>query len=65
MVGGDALGEVKIRKGGVGAGCDMLCGIPLMSLRHAVVVAEVLNFRHAANVFGVTQSRFPAEFDRM
>lgn len=36
--------------------CDMLRGIPLVSLRHAVVVAEMLNFRHAANVLGVTQS---------
>jgi len=35
---------------------DLLHGIPLVSLRHAVVVAEVLNFRHAANVLGTTQS---------
>lgn len=34
----------------------MLRGIPLVSLRHAVVVAEVLNFHHAANVLGTTQS---------
>ena len=37
-------------------GHDTLRGIPLVSLRHAVVVAEVLNFRHAANVLGTTQS---------
>lgn len=30
--------------------------IPLVALRYAVVAAEVLNFRHAANVMGVTQS---------
>lgn len=34
----------------------MLGSIPLVSLRHAVVVAEVLNFRHAANFLGVSQS---------
>lgn len=39
-----------------GADRDLLRGIPLVSLRHAVVVAEVLNFRHAANVLGTTQS---------
>lgn len=38
------------------AGCDYLRGVPLVSLRHAVVVAEHLNFRHAANVLGTTQS---------
>jgi DNA-binding transcriptional LysR family regulator len=35
---------------------DALLGIPLISLRQAVIVAEVLNFRHAANILGVTQS---------
>lgn len=30
--------------------------IPLTALRHAVVVSEVLNFRHAANILGVAQS---------
>jgi DNA-binding transcriptional LysR family regulator len=38
----------------------ILSGIPLISLRQAVVVAEVLNFRHAANVLGVTQSSVSA-----
>jgi DNA-binding transcriptional LysR family regulator len=41
-------------------GCDHLRGIPLASLRHAVVVAEVLNFHHAANVLGTTQSSVSA-----
>ena len=40
-----------------GIGRDQLRGIPLASLRYAVVVAEVLNFHHAANVLGTTQSR--------
>ena len=35
---------------------DVLLRIPLISLRQAVIVAEVLNFRHAANILGVTQS---------
>ncbi|WP_316960123.1 LysR family transcriptional regulator [Agrobacterium tumefaciens] len=30
--------------------------IPLVSLRHTLAVAELLNFRHAANVLGTTQS---------
>lgn len=34
--------------------------IPLVALRHAVVVGDVLNFRHAANVLGVTQSSVSA-----
>jgi DNA-binding transcriptional LysR family regulator len=34
----------------------MLRDIPLVSLRHAIAVAEMLNFRHAANVLGTTQS---------
>lgn len=34
--------------------------IPLVALRHTVVVAEVLNFRHAANVLGTTQSSVSA-----
>ena len=38
----------------------MLRGIPLVSLRHAVVVAEMLNFHHAANVLGTTQSSVSA-----
>lgn len=37
-------------------GYDCLNGIPLISLRYAVIVAEVLNFHHAANVLGTTQS---------
>lgn len=37
-------------------GTDSLQGIPLTALRHAVVVAEVLNFHHAANILGTTQS---------
>ncbi|MBX5173362.1 LysR family transcriptional regulator [Rhizobium sp. NZLR1b] len=32
----------------------------MISLRHAVVVAEVLNFHHAANVLGTTQSSVSA-----
>ncbi|MGV1940950.1 LysR family transcriptional regulator [Agrobacterium sp. 22-211-1] len=39
---------------------DTLRGIPLISLRYAVVVSEVLNFRHAANVLGATQSSVSA-----
>lgn len=34
--------------------------IPLVALRHAIVVGDVLNFRHAANVLGVTQSSVSA-----
>lgn len=34
--------------------------IPLIALRYAVVVAEVLNFRHAAEVMGVAQSSVSA-----
>lgn len=37
-----------------------LARIPLIALRHAVVVAEVLNFHHAANVLGTTQSSVSA-----
>lgn len=47
---------MKEQKEVMGAGRDMLRGIPLISLRHAVVVAEALNFRHAAHMLGVTQS---------
>ncbi|WP_227439351.1 LysR family transcriptional regulator [Methylobacterium sp. W2] len=43
----------------------MLHSIPLTSLRHAVVVAEVLNFRHAANVLGVTQSSVSTRIKRL
>lgn len=46
----------KSQNNNVEAKFDLLSRIPLVSLRHAVVVAEVLNFRHAANVLGVTQS---------
>lgn len=35
---------------------DILRCISLVSLRHAVLVAEVLNFHHAANILGTTQS---------
>lgn len=45
---------------GTEPGQGILGGIPLISLRQAVVVAEVLNFRHAANVLGVTQSSVSA-----
>ena len=38
------------------SGSNDLHGIPLIALRHAVVVAEVLNFHHAANILGTTQS---------
>lgn len=34
--------------------------IPLTALRHAVVVSEVLNFRHAASILGVAQSSVSA-----
>lgn len=34
--------------------------IPLVALRHAVVVSDILNFRHAARVLGVTQSSVSA-----
>ncbi len=44
---------------------DMLRGIPLASLRHAVVVAEVLNFHHAANVLGTTQSCVSSRIKRL
>lgn len=46
----------KSQNNNVEAKFDLLSRIPLVSLRHAVVVAEVLNFRHADNVLGVTQS---------
>lgn len=39
---------------------NMLRSIPLTCLRHAVVVAELLNFRHAANVLGTSQSTVSA-----
>ncbi|WAC61280.1 LysR family transcriptional regulator [Brevundimonas sp. SL130] len=37
-------------------GHDALARIPLVSLRHALAAAEYLNFRHAANFLGVSQS---------
>ncbi|MDH0612697.1 MULTISPECIES: LysR substrate-binding domain-containing protein [Bacteria] len=46
----------KLGKDQPEGGFDHLRGIPLVSLRHAIVVAEVLNFHHAANVLGTTQS---------
>jgi len=47
------------------AGADHLRGVPLVSLRHAVVVAEVLNFHHAANVLGTTQSCVSARIKQL
>ncbi|WP_336624883.1 LysR family transcriptional regulator [Labrys sp. ZIDIC5] len=43
------LDSLSLPPGGLGR-------IPLVALRQAVTVADVLNFRHAANILGVSQS---------
>lgn len=58
-------GRKSNRKEATATDQDMLRGIPLVSLRHAVVVAEVLNFHHAANMLGVTQSSVSARIKEL
>jgi DNA-binding transcriptional LysR family regulator len=53
-------GPIKKRRNGTSGHRDVLRDIPLVSLRYAVIVGEVLNFHHAANVLGTTQSSVSA-----
>jgi DNA-binding transcriptional LysR family regulator len=48
--------RTKDEPGGLQSSNDVLRGIPLIALRHTLTVAEHLNFHHAANVLGTTQS---------
>nr|WP_240161285.1 LysR family transcriptional regulator [Gluconacetobacter azotocaptans] len=43
------LDSLSLPPGGLGR-------VPLVTLRQAVTVADVLNFRHATNILGVSQS---------
>ncbi|GAC88762.1 LysR family transcriptional regulator [Gluconobacter thailandicus NBRC 3257] len=53
-------GRTKIRRNVPSEHLNVIRNISLISLRHAVIVAEVLNFRQAATVLGTTQSSVSA-----